>query len=136
MAAREFGILADRLEMAVQAVHATRETVVGAFDVLMTQTAQRTNNDLRVLTTVSLTLPPATVVASTLGMNIMPKYMLHSWVYWAALALILVIGAVVLVTMRAPARCPSSSATAGRTSRDTVPVRAFLAPRHGATWIP
>lgn len=67
----------------------------------MTQTAQRTNNDLRVLTTVSLTLPPATVVASTLGMNIMPKYMLHSWVYWAALALILVIGAVVFVTMRA-----------------------------------
>jgi Mg2+ and Co2+ transporters len=122
--------------MAVQAVHATRETVVGAFDVFMTQTAQRTNNDLRVLTTVSLTLPPATVVASTLGMNIMPKYMLHSWVYWAALALMLVIGAVVLVTMRAPARCPSSSATAGRTSRDTLPVRAVLAPRHGATWIP
>jgi len=99
-AAREFGILADRLEMAVQAVHTASETVVGAFDVFMTQTAQRTNNDLRVLTTVSLTLLPTTVIASTWGMNMVPKYMLHSWIFWAALALMLVIGAVVLVTMR------------------------------------
>jgi magnesium transporter len=100
-AAREFGILADCLEMAVQAVLTTRETVVGAFDLFMTQTAQQTNNGLRVLTTVSVILLPATVIASTLGMNMVPKYMLHSWVFWAGFALVQVIGAVVLVTMRA-----------------------------------
>ena len=38
-AAREFGILAERLAMAMQAVQTTRETVIGAFDLVMTQTA-------------------------------------------------------------------------------------------------
>ena len=99
-AAREFEILADRLEMTVQAVHATSETIVGAFDLVMTRTAQRTNNGLRVLTAVSLILLPAAVIASTLGMNMVPQFMLHAWVFWAGFVLMLLIGAVVLVTMR------------------------------------
>ncbi len=98
--AREFGILADRLEMAVQAVDSTREMVVGAFDVFMTQTAQRTNNVMRVLTIVSLTLLPATLIAGILGVNMLPKYLLHSWVLWAGIGLMVVIAAVVLLTMR------------------------------------
>jgi len=98
--AREFGILADRLEMAVQAVDSTREMVVGAFDVFMTQTAQRTNNVMRVLTIVSLTLLPATLIATILGVTMLPEDLLHSWVLWAAIGLMVVIAAVVLVTMR------------------------------------
>ena len=98
--AREFEILADRLETAVQAFDSTREMVVGAFDVFMTQTAQRTNNVMRVLTIVSLTLLPATLIAGLLGVNMLPKYLLHSWVLWAGIGLMVVIGAVVLVTMR------------------------------------
>jgi len=86
--------------MAMQAVQTTRETVIGAFDLVMTQTAQRTNNGLRVLTTVSLILLPATVIAGTLGMDMVPAFLLHTWVFWAGFALMLVIGAVVLVTMR------------------------------------
>jgi magnesium transporter len=98
--AREFGILADRLETAVQAVDSTREMVVGAFDVFMTQTAQRTNNVMRVLTIVSLTLLPATLIAGILGENMLPKYLMHSWVTWAGIGLMVVIAAVVIVTMR------------------------------------
>ena len=98
--ARAFGILADRLEMAVQAVDSTREMVVGAFDVFMTQTAQRTTNVMRVLTIVSLTLLPATLIAAILGVKMLPKYLLHSWVIWAGIGLMVVITAVVLLTMR------------------------------------
>ena len=72
-ASRDFGILVDRLEMAVQAVDSTREMIVGAFDVFMTQTAQRTNNIMRVLTIVSLTLLPATLIAGIMGMNMLPE---------------------------------------------------------------
>lgn len=98
--AREFEILADRLEITVQAVDGTRQMVVGAFDVFMTQTAQRTNNVMRVLTIASLTLLPATLIAGVLGMNMLPKYLLQSWLFWAGIGLMMVIGAVVLVTMR------------------------------------
>ena len=99
-AAREFEILTDRLEMAVQAVHTTREMVVGAFDVVTTQTTQRTNHAIRVLTTVSLALLPAAAIAGILGMDMVPQLLRHEWVFWAALALMVVISAVVLVTMR------------------------------------
>jgi len=74
--------------------------VVGAFDVFMAQTAQRTNNVMRVLTIVSLTLLPATLIAGILGVNMLPKYLLHSWVLWAGIGLMVVITAVVLLTMR------------------------------------
>src|SRR5664280_2304484 len=99
-AAREFEILADRLEMAVQAVHTTREMVVGAFDVVTTQTTQRTNHAIRMLTTVSLALLPAAAIAGILGMDMVPQALRHAWVFWAALALVVVISAAVLVTMR------------------------------------
>ena len=99
-ASRDFGILVDRLEMAVQAVDSTREMIVGAFDVFMTQTAQRTNNIMRVLTIVSLTLLPATLIAGILGMNMLPKFLLHPWVAGAALVLMLAVAGGLLVTMR------------------------------------
>ena len=102
--AREFAILADRLEMAVQAVDNTREMVVGAFDVFMTQTAQRTNNVMRILTIVSVTLLPATLIAGILGVNMLPKYLLHPWVLWVGIGLMVVIAGLVLVTMRLPRR--------------------------------
>ena len=66
----------------------------------MAQTAQRTNNVMRVLTIVSLTLLPATLIAGILGVNMLPKYLLHSWVLWAGIGLMVVITAVVLLTMR------------------------------------
>ena len=99
-ASRDFGILVDRLEMAVQAVDSTREMIVGAFDVFMTQTAQRTNNIMRVLTIVSLTLLPATLIAGILGMNMLPKFLMHPWVAGAALVLMLAVAGGLLLTMR------------------------------------
>jgi Mg2+ and Co2+ transporter CorA len=99
-AAREFEMLADRLEMAVQAVHTTREMIVGSFDVVTSQTVQRTSHTMRVLATVSLTVLPIAAIASVLGMPMVPKYLVHEWVFWAALAAMVIISTVVLVTMR------------------------------------
>ncbi len=100
-AAGEFAILSDRLEAAVQTADTTREMVVGAFDLFMTQTAQRTTDVMRILTIVSLLLLPAGVIAGTLGMNMLPKYLLHPWVFWAGLAgMVLVSGSLLLVMRR------------------------------------
>ena len=98
-AAQEFAILADRLEMAVQAVHSTREMIVGAFGAVTTQTVQRTSHTMRVLGTVTLTVLPIAAIAGILGLPMLPRYLIHGWVFWVALAAMAIISAVVLLTM-------------------------------------
>lgn len=100
-AAAEFSVLVDRLETALQAIDTTREMVVGSFDLFMTRTAQRTNDIMRVLTLVSVVLLPATVIAGVFGMNMLPKYLLQGWVFWAVLGLMLVVASGLLLTVRA-----------------------------------
>ena len=84
-AAAEFGVLVDRLETALQTIDTTREMVVGSFDVFMTRTAQRTNDIMRVLTLVSVLLLPASLIAGIFGMNMLPKYLVADWVFYAVL---------------------------------------------------
>jgi Mg2+ and Co2+ transporter CorA len=62
------GVL-ERLERAIDAVENARELLLGSFDLVMTRTAQRTNDVVRVLTVVSVTLLPASVLAGIFGMN-------------------------------------------------------------------
>jgi magnesium transporter len=100
-AAAEFSVLVDRLETALQAIDTTREMVVGSFDLFMTRTSQRTNDIMRVLTMVSVVLLPATVVAGIFGMNMLPKYLLKSWVFYGVLGLMVVIACALLLTVRA-----------------------------------
>ena len=52
----------------------------------------------------SVTLLPATLIASILGVNMLPKYLLHPWVLWVGIGLTVVIAGLVLVTMRLPRR--------------------------------
>jgi magnesium transporter len=99
-AAREFHILSDRFQLAVETADTTREMVVGAFDVFMTQTAQRTNGVMKILTTVSLLLLPGALIAGFLGTNMLPKYFLQPWVFWAGLALTALVSGSLLITMR------------------------------------
>jgi hypothetical protein len=46
------------------------------------------------------TLLPATLIAGILGVNMLPKYLLHPWALWAGIGLMVVIAATVLLTMR------------------------------------
>ena len=100
-AAAEFAVLADRLETALQTIDSTREMIFGSFDVIMSRTAQRTNDIMRVLTLVSVVLLPATVIAGIFGMNMLPKYLLQGWVFWGVLGLMLLVAAGLLLTVRA-----------------------------------
>ncbi len=99
-AARAFEILENRLELAVESVDTTREMVVGAFDVFMTQTAQHTNDVMRVLTIVSLLLLPASLIAGLMGMNMVPEYLLRPFVFWLAVVLMILVSGGLLFIMR------------------------------------
>ena len=95
------GILVALLLPAVQAARDSRESVVGSFDVLMTQVGQRTNDIMKTLTLVSLLLLPGTLLAGILGMNFKVGLFDYTWLFWAVIALMLVIAAFVLAAARA-----------------------------------
>ena len=78
--------LIHRLERATDAVANAREMLIGTFDVHMTRTAQRTNDTMRLLTWVSVTLLPAAVVAGVMGMNFQIGLFEHPEFFWVILA--------------------------------------------------
>lgn len=59
----------DRLERTVDSVENARELLIGAFDVYMATSAQRTNEVMKALTILSAILLPAVVLAGVMGMN-------------------------------------------------------------------
>jgi Mg2+ and Co2+ transporter CorA len=87
----DFAILSDRVEQAVQATEGAREMIVGAFDLYMTRTAQRTNDVMKVLTVISALLLPATVLAGVFGMNMLPDVFMHHWFFVVVIALMVVV---------------------------------------------
>ena len=99
-AAAEFEVLADRLEVALQTIDSTREMVFGSFDVLMSRTAQRTNDIMRVLTIVSVSLLPMTVIAGVLGMNSMPKSLATPLVFWGSIVAMIVVATLMFLAAR------------------------------------
>lgn len=93
--------VAARFEAVLAAVEATRDVVLGSFDVLMTRTAQRTNDVMRLLTVATVLALPATVVAGFLGMNVAtPLPDQASWPFWAVIGGILVVEAAILIVAR------------------------------------
>jgi len=94
--AERFRALLDRLAEVNQGAQHSRESVVGSFDVLMTQVAQRTNEIMKTLTIVSLLLLPGTLLAGVLGMNFKVGIFQHPDLFWVALA---VMGAIALTTL-------------------------------------
>jgi Mg2+ and Co2+ transporter CorA len=82
--AERYRALLERLERAVDAVAAAREMVVGSFEILMTRTAQRTNEVMKVLTLISAVLLPSSVIAGVLGMNFDQSFFEQSWLFWVA----------------------------------------------------
>jgi magnesium transporter len=65
-----FQPVAIRFEGAVAAVEASRDLLLGSFDVYMTRTAQRTNDITKVLALATVLLLPGSLVAGLLGMNV------------------------------------------------------------------
>jgi magnesium transporter len=98
--AERFQALLDRLGEITQAARDSRESVVGSFDVLMTQVSQRTNDIMKTLTLVSLLLLPGTLLAGILGMNFKVGLFEHPNYFWVALALIALVALGTLVVVR------------------------------------
>jgi Mg2+ and Co2+ transporter CorA len=96
-----FQSLLDRLSEVTQAARDSRESVVGSFDVLMTQVAQRTNDVMKTLTLVSLLLLPGTLIAGVLGMNFKVGLFEHPGLFWVALGVIAAIAVGTLAVVRA-----------------------------------
>lgn len=69
-AVEDLQAVSSRFEAAVGAVEASRDSLLGSFDVYMTRTAQRTNDVMKVLTIATVLLLPGTVIAGLLGMNV------------------------------------------------------------------
>ena len=84
--AEALAALTHRLERATEAVANAREMLIGTFDVHMTRTAQRTNDTMRLLTWVSVTLLPAAVLAGIMGMNFQVGLFENPNVFWIVVA--------------------------------------------------
>ena len=92
--------LTHRLERATEAVANAREMLIGTFDVHMTRTAQRTNDTMRLLTWVSVTLLPAAVLASVMGMNFQVGIFENPNVFWVVVAAMILFGLTTLIVAR------------------------------------
>ena len=89
------GIL-ERLDKAVDAVENARELLIGAFDVYMATSAQRTNDVMKALTILSAILLPAVVLAGVMGMNFKIGFFESPENFWLAVGAMLTLAVGVL----------------------------------------
>ncbi len=82
-------------------IESTREVVLGSFEILMTRTAQRTNDVMKLLTVATVMFLPATITAGFLGMNvIVPVPDDDPMSFWFILGFILMFEVLVVVIAR------------------------------------
>lgn len=98
--AAHFRAIADRLERAIDGVENARDLLIGSFDLYMTQTAQRTNDVMRILTIVNVVLLPAVVLAGIMGMNFKVGFFENANLFWVVLAVMVAIAAASLAVAR------------------------------------
>jgi Mg2+ and Co2+ transporter CorA len=66
---RPWPALEERLDITLQAIESARELLLGTYEIVMTRSAQRTNDTIKLLTILSAVLLPASLIAGVLGMN-------------------------------------------------------------------
>ena len=91
----------SRFEGAILSLESTKEAVLGSFDILMTRTAQRTNDVMRTLTLATVLFLPATVTAGFMGMNvIVPVPNDDPASFWLILGMVLMFEVVIVAAAR------------------------------------
>ena len=83
--AATFRRLATEVAEAADAVDSAREMLLGSFEILMTRSAQRTNETMATLTIVTVVLLPSTLLAGIMGMNFHPAFFDHAALFWVTL---------------------------------------------------
>lgn len=99
-AAERFTSLQSRLESVVQSARDTRDSVVGSVDILLTQTGQRTNETMKILTLASVLLLPGSLIAGIMGMNFKLGLFENNAYFVAVLVLMVAIACATLVVAR------------------------------------
>ena len=100
-AAGRFQLVAERFDRAVDAIENARDQVVGAFDIHLARTSQRTNDIVKILTIVSAVLLPGSLLAALLGMNVAtPLPTDDVGIFWVIVAVIGVFATIVLAMAR------------------------------------
>ena len=95
-----FIALNARLERAEDDIDHARELIVGAFDLLSTRAAQKTNDTMRVLTFVTVLLGTLALVAGVMGMNFELPFFHEPNGFWIVSGLMLAGGALALLVGR------------------------------------
>jgi magnesium/cobalt transport protein CorA len=96
----QFQRVYDRLEKAIETTDNTREMLIGSFEVFMTQTAQRTNDVMKILTLVSVLLLPCAVIAGILGMNFKVSFFDDPRLFWVAIGIMVALAGTTLFVAR------------------------------------
>ena len=98
--AERFATIEGRVTQAVEAAREAKESTRGSFDLLVARIGQRTNDIMKLLTLVTVTLLPASVLAGVMGMNFKLGFFDLTWMFWAVIAAMLGIAVLVLSTAR------------------------------------
>jgi magnesium transporter len=97
-----FRDLVERLGRLLDALEAAKESINGSFDLYVSQVAHRTNDIMKVLTIVSVTLLPASVILGFFGTNFESPRLgtTAGFIIMVALILMTTVGALVLFKRR------------------------------------
>jgi magnesium transporter len=90
----------ERLESAIATLESTREMILGSFDIYTTWTAHGTNKVMKVLTVVSVTLLPPTLLVGIMGMNALPGTFSTTTAFWISIGLVVSLAAVSVAVAR------------------------------------
>lgn len=98
--AQRFAELGGRISQALEAARDTKDSAFGTFDLLVARIGQRTNDIMKVLTLGTVILLPATVLAGIMGMNFEVGLFGQAWLFWAVIAVMFFVAAIVLAIAR------------------------------------
>jgi magnesium transporter len=98
--AEAFRALSRRVTDVIATVEATREMLLGSFDILMSRTGQRTNDVMKVLTIASVVILPSSLIAAILGMNFHPPFFDSADLFWVAVGVMAMLISGALIAAR------------------------------------
>jgi magnesium transporter len=91
----------ERFHDAVAAVEDARDVLIGSFDVLMTRTAQRTNDVMKLLAVATVLLLPGSLIAGLLGMNVaIPLSKDDPASFWLVVASVVILAILIVGILR------------------------------------
>ena len=94
--AGRFKFVLERYESTLQAARDARDGIVNSFDVLIASTGHRTNEIVKLLTLASAIFLPGALLAGVMGMNFKVGLFDEPALFWAVLALIVLIAPVTI----------------------------------------